>query len=130
MGAIGIIDAALLLISAKESCGQPQTTEHLIGMEICSVPGVIIIQSNIDTISNNKKSQHYKAIKDYVKVSHWNLSRTNIIDVTLSVACFSSIWCWLYPRYFFLCLLLSLTLQLSRVNSLNIFDNQGNATCI
>ncbi|KAL6844192.1 hypothetical protein ACP4OV_025865 [Aristida adscensionis] len=67
LNAVGIIDGALLLVSAKETCGQPQTDEHLFAMEIVSVPDIIVIQSNTDAISKNKRLEHYEAIKEYVK---------------------------------------------------------------
>ena len=34
LNGIAVIDAALLLIAAKETCPQPQTSEHLAAVEI------------------------------------------------------------------------------------------------
>ncbi|KAI4994616.1 hypothetical protein ZWY2020_034257 [Hordeum vulgare] len=65
--AVGFMDAAILLISAKESCGQPQTSEHLVALEIKPVNDIIIVQSKTDSLSKKKKEKHFQDIKEYIK---------------------------------------------------------------
>lgn len=67
LSAIGIMDAAILVISADESCGQPQTTEHLIALEIRNIQDIIIVQSKVDSVSTKKKRNHLREIEDFIK---------------------------------------------------------------
>lgn len=45
-----VMDAALLLVSANESCPQPQTQEHLAAVEIMKLKHLIILQNKIDIV--------------------------------------------------------------------------------
>lgn len=45
-----VMDGALLLIAANESCPQPQTSEHLAAVEIMRLKHIIILQNKIDLI--------------------------------------------------------------------------------
>lgn len=40
-----VMDGALLLIAANETCPQPQTSEHLAAVEIMKLKDIIIIQN-------------------------------------------------------------------------------------
>jgi translation initiation factor 2 subunit 3 len=62
-----LMNAAFLLIAANEPCPQPQTKEHLMGLEISGVENIIIIQNKIDLISDEQAMENYKQIKDFVK---------------------------------------------------------------
>ncbi len=62
-----IIDGALLLISASEECPQPQTREHLMALQILGIENIIVIQSKIDLVSEEKASQHYNQIRSFLK---------------------------------------------------------------
>ncbi len=62
-----IIDGALLLIAANETCPQPQTREHLMALEISGIKNVVIIQNKIDLISEEDALKNYKEIKKFVK---------------------------------------------------------------
>ena len=46
-----VMDGALLLVSANESCPQLQTREHLMALEIIGIKNVIIVQNKIDLVS-------------------------------------------------------------------------------
>jgi translation initiation factor 2 gamma subunit (eIF-2gamma) len=48
-----IMDGALLLIAANESCPQPQTSEHLAAVEIMRLQHIIILQNKVDLIQEN-----------------------------------------------------------------------------
>ena len=45
-----VMDGALLLIAANETCPQPQTSEHLAAVEIMKLQHIIILQNKIDLI--------------------------------------------------------------------------------
>ena len=45
-----VMDGALLLIAANETCPQPQTSEHLAAVEIMRLQHIIILQNKIDLI--------------------------------------------------------------------------------
>ena len=45
-----VMDAAVLLIAANETCPQPQTSEHLAAMEIMKLEHLIILQNKVDLI--------------------------------------------------------------------------------
>ena len=46
-----VMDGALLLIAANESCPQPQTSEHLAAVEIMRLKHIIILQVSICSVS-------------------------------------------------------------------------------
>ena len=48
-----VMDGALLLIAANESCPQPQTSEHLAAVEIMRLQHIIILQNKIDLINES-----------------------------------------------------------------------------
>lgn len=62
-----IMDGALLLISANETCPQPQTKEHLMALNIIGVKNIVIIQNKIDLISEEDALKNYGQIKKFVK---------------------------------------------------------------
>lgn len=59
-----IMDSALLMIAANESCPQSQTSEHLEAIEIMGI-NIIILQNKIDLIK--EPTSHYEEIKNFVK---------------------------------------------------------------
>jgi translation initiation factor 2 subunit 3 len=62
-----LMDGALLLIAANEKCPQPQTKEHLMGLEISGVENVIIVQNKIDIVDEEKVMENYEQIKEFLK---------------------------------------------------------------
>jgi len=62
-----IIDAAILMVSANESCPQPQTKEHLMALGIIGIKNLIIIQNKIDLVSEEDAVKNYKQIKEFIK---------------------------------------------------------------
>ncbi len=48
-----VMDAALLLIAANETCPQPQTSEHLAAVEIMKLEHLIILQNKVDLIKEH-----------------------------------------------------------------------------
>lgn len=63
-----VMDCALLLIAANETCPQPQTSEHLASIEIMNLNHIIILQNKIDIImKDGTASQQFDQIKDFVQ---------------------------------------------------------------
>ncbi len=62
-----IMDGAVLVIAANESCPQPQTKEHLMGLEICGIKHLVIVQNKIELISREKVMENYSEIQKFVK---------------------------------------------------------------
>ncbi len=63
----GIMDGAMLLVSAKEDCPQPQTREHLEALNIVGIEDIVIVQNKIDLVSEEKAKENYRQIKDFVE---------------------------------------------------------------
>lgn len=63
-----IMDAALLLIAANQSCPQPQTSEHLAAIDIMKMKNIIIIQNKIDLVPSMSQSiEHHGQIQSLIK---------------------------------------------------------------
>ncbi len=62
-----IMDGALLLIAANETCPQPQTREHLMALQIMGVKNVIVVQNKIDLVKEEQAIKNYKQIKKFLE---------------------------------------------------------------
>ncbi|KAI0248404.1 P-loop containing nucleoside triphosphate hydrolase protein [Lactifluus subvellereus] len=62
-----VMDAALLLIAANETCPQPQTSEHLAAVEIMKLEHLIILQNKVDLIKEAHALEHQKSIAAFVR---------------------------------------------------------------
>ncbi|KAF9689552.1 hypothetical protein SADUNF_Sadunf01G0104000 [Salix dunnii] len=62
-----IMDGALLLIAANESCPQPQTSEHLAAVEIMRLQHIIILQNKVDLIQENAAINQHEAIQKFIQ---------------------------------------------------------------
>ena len=62
-----IMDGALLLVSANETCPQPQTKEHLAALEMCDIKNVIVVQNKIDIVDEVAAKKNYEQIKNFLK---------------------------------------------------------------
>lgn len=62
-----IMDGALLLISANETCPQPQTREHLTALEIMGIKNIVIVQNKIDLVTPEEAINNYNQIKEFTK---------------------------------------------------------------
>lgn len=62
-----IMDGALLLVAANETCPQPQTREHIMALQIMGIKNVIVVQNKIDLVSKERAQKNYKQIKDFLK---------------------------------------------------------------
>jgi translation initiation factor 2 subunit 3 len=80
-----IMDGALLLVAANETCPQPQTREHLMALQIAGIKNVVIIQNKIDLVSKEKAMRNHKEIKDFVKGTDYENSPIIPISAQLKV---------------------------------------------
>lgn len=64
-----IMDGAILVVAANESCPQPQTKEHLRGLEILRVQDLIVVQNKIDLVDVDQAKRNYKEISDFLSTS-------------------------------------------------------------
>jgi len=62
-----VMDGALLLIAANESCPQPQTSEHLAAVEIMRLKHIIILQNKIDLITESAGMNQYDGIQRFIQ---------------------------------------------------------------
>ncbi|KXB01239.1 translation initiation factor IF-2 subunit gamma [candidate division MSBL1 archaeon SCGC-AAA259O05] len=62
-----IMDGAVLVIAADEPCPQPQTKEHLKGLEIIGVKNVVIVQNKIDLVPREKVEENHREIKEFLQ---------------------------------------------------------------
>ena len=62
-----IMDGAVLVIAANEPCPQPQTKEHLMGLEICGIKNLVIVQNKIELSPREKVIENCNEIKKFVK---------------------------------------------------------------
>jgi len=58
-----IMDGALLLVAANETCPQPQTREHLMALQILGVKNIIVVQNKIDLVKEEEAMKNYDQIK-------------------------------------------------------------------
>lgn len=62
-----LMDGALLLVAANETCPQPQTREHLMALDICGIKRIIIVQNKIDLVGEEKARENHGQILACVK---------------------------------------------------------------
>lgn len=62
-----LMDGALLVIAANETCPQPQTKEHLMALNIIGIKNIVIVQNKIDLVPREKVIENYNQIKAFVK---------------------------------------------------------------
>jgi len=62
-----VMDGAILVIAANESCPQPQTREHLAAIQIVGIDKIIIVQNKIDIVDKKRVLENYDEITEFVK---------------------------------------------------------------
>jgi len=61
-----VIDAALLVISADETCPQPQTREHLYATKVLGLERLIVVQNKIDLVSRERALESHREIRAFM----------------------------------------------------------------
>lgn len=62
-----LMDGAILVVAADEPCPQPQTKEHLMGLEIIGVKNIIVAQTKIELVPRDEVEENYKQIKSFLQ---------------------------------------------------------------
>ncbi len=62
-----IMDAAILVISANEKCPQPQTKEHLLAIKLAGIKKIIIAQTKVDLVTEEKALANKKDIEKFLE---------------------------------------------------------------
>ncbi|MBU2561871.1 MAG: translation initiation factor IF-2 subunit gamma [Nanoarchaeota archaeon] len=62
-----IMDGALLLVAANETCPQPQTREHLMALEIIGVKNIVVVQNKIDLVKEDDALKNQEQIREFLK---------------------------------------------------------------
>jgi translation initiation factor 2 subunit 3 len=62
-----IMDGALLLVAANETCPQPQTREHLMALQIMGVKNLVVVQNKIDLVKEEDAIKNHEQIKEFLK---------------------------------------------------------------
>jgi len=62
-----VMDGAILVIAADETCPQPQTREHLAAIEIVGIKNLVIAQNKIDIVDEKRALESYKEIVKFVE---------------------------------------------------------------
>jgi translation initiation factor 2 subunit 3 len=62
-----IMDGAMLMVAANESCPQPQTREHLMALEIAGIKNIVIVQNKIDLVSRERALESYSEIQKFLE---------------------------------------------------------------
>ena len=58
-----------MLVSATESCPQPQTREHLAALEIAGIENIVVVQNKIDLVTRERAIESYNEIKSFLSGS-------------------------------------------------------------
>lgn len=66
-----IMDGALLLIAANESCPQPQTQEHIMALEIIGIKNIVVVQNKIETVSKEECIKNYEEIRNFIEKTQY-----------------------------------------------------------
>jgi len=62
-----LMDGALLVIAANEPCPQPQTSEHLVALDIAGIKNIVVVQNKIDRVSKEEAEENHKQIKEFLR---------------------------------------------------------------
>lgn len=62
-----IMDGAMLMVAANETCPQPQTREHLMALEIAGIENIVIVQNKIDIVSRERALESHQEIQAFLK---------------------------------------------------------------
>ncbi len=62
----GLMDGAILMIAANEVCPQPQSKEHLMGLQISGIENIVVVQNKIDLVDEETALSNYEDIKKFL----------------------------------------------------------------
>jgi translation initiation factor 2 subunit 3 len=62
-----LMDGAVLMIAANEVCPQPQSKEHLMGLQISGIENIVVVQNKIDLVDEETALKNYDDIKEFLQ---------------------------------------------------------------
>ena len=62
-----IMDGAMLMVAANETCPQPQTREHLMALEIAGIENIVVVQNKIDLVNRERALESHNEIREFLK---------------------------------------------------------------
>ncbi len=62
-----LMNGALLVIAANETCPQPRTAEHLMALQIGGIKNVIVVQNKVDLVDKKRALESHNEIKKFLK---------------------------------------------------------------
>jgi translation initiation factor 2 subunit 3 len=62
-----IMDGAMLIVAASEECPQPQSKEHLMGLQIANIKNIVVVQNKIDIVSEEEAMKNHDDIREFLK---------------------------------------------------------------
>jgi translation initiation factor 2 subunit 3 len=74
-----LVNGAVLVIAANQTCPQPQTEEHLEAIKIIGVKNLVVAQTKVDLVGAERAKESYKEIKDFLSKNGFN--NTKVIPV-------------------------------------------------
>jgi translation initiation factor 2 subunit 3 len=64
-----LMDGAILVVAANESVPRPQTTEHMLALDVLGIKQIVIVQNKVDLTEKTEALINYDQIKDFVDKS-------------------------------------------------------------
>lgn len=61
-----IMDGALLLVAANETCPQAQTREHLAALQIAGIKNIVVVQNKVDLVTRERAVESYNEILSFI----------------------------------------------------------------
>ena len=61
-----IMDGALLLVAANETCPQAQTREHLAALQIAGIKNIVVVQNKVDLVTRERAVESYIEILSFI----------------------------------------------------------------
>ena len=62
-----IMDGAMLMVAANETCPPPQTREHFMALEIAGIKNIVIVQNKIDLVTRERALESHQEISKFLK---------------------------------------------------------------
>jgi translation initiation factor 2 subunit 3 len=64
-----LMDGAILVVAANEFVPRPQTTEHMLALDVLGIKQIVIVQNKVDLTEKAEAVKNYDQIKDFVDQS-------------------------------------------------------------
>jgi len=62
-----LMDGAILVIAANETCPQPQTVEHMNAISMTGIKNLVVAQNKIDLVTKEQAKKNHDEIREFLK---------------------------------------------------------------